>query len=85
VKEREEESFEGLLVPMEWTDDGKVSAVGISTNTEQELRIAAEALARLLPHLRRRVRVTGKVDRERNVIELSSYHVLHSLDERTDN
>ena len=85
MSKREEESFEGLLVPMEWTDDGKVSAVGISTNTEQELRIAAEALTRLLPHLRRRVRVTGRVDPERSVIELSSYHVLRSSDERVDN
>jgi ribosomal protein L21 len=82
----------GIIVAMEWDEDGKAVAVAVSTDQEQELVIdqrnkKGQELKKLL---RRKVEVTGRISgtqMNRKVIVVRKYSVIeekissHSKDE----
>ncbi|RJQ51482.1 MAG: hypothetical protein C4530_20125 [Desulfobacteraceae bacterium] len=82
----------GIIVAMEWDEDGKAVAVAVSTDQEQELVIdqrnkKGQELKKLL---RRKVEVTGRISgtqMNRKVIVVRKYAVIeekissHSKDE----
>mgnify|MGYP006307663277 CR=1 FL=1 len=76
-------SFTGIVVPIEWDEDGNPLSIAIATEDEQEYRIVDDgrqgrALRKLL---RRRVRITGTLGESENVgaraaILVSSFKLL---------
>ena len=76
-------SFTGIVVPIEWDEDGTPISIALATEDEQEYRIVetdnkARALRKLL---RKRVRIKGTVRapedvRARADIIVSSFKVL---------
>ncbi len=78
-------SFTGIVVPIEWDEEGTPLAIAIATEDEQEYRIAetnrkGRALHQLL---RKRVRVRGTVnfpaEGARAELLVSSFKILEDL------
>jgi hypothetical protein len=71
--------FEGVLLPVVWTSAGEVAEVSLMTFDEAEYRIEAGAAAAygLRDHLRRRVRLRGRI-RDGRVVEIASVEILPS-------
>ena len=77
------ESFVGLIIPVEWDEDGNITAVAIATEDEKEYRISyanrkGKAIRKLL---RKRVRIKGKLEaspklRHQAVLLVESFKLL---------
>jgi len=58
--------IEGILIPSDWDDDGKVIGLTIATADEREYRIAdRDQVTRLTPFLRKRVLIKGTLQAEK--------------------
>jgi hypothetical protein len=54
--------LKGLVVPVDWDEDGQVTAVAISAHDEKEYRVEPDgAAAGLFELIREEVEVTGRV------------------------
>lgn len=62
-------SFTGIIVPIEWDEDGTPIAIALATEDEQEYRIVeADSKARALRKLlRKRVRIKGTIKASEDV------------------
>jgi hypothetical protein len=70
----------GLIIPMDWDDQGNVTGVAISTSLEEEYRIELDHRGEeLLGFVRERVRASGKVRLDAQggkVLMVDTYQIL---------
>ena len=77
------ESFIGVIIPVEWDEDGNITAIAIATEDEKEYRISyanrkGKAIRKLL---RKRVRIKGEIEpspqpRHQAVLLVESFKLL---------
>ena len=70
----------GLLVPVDWDDEGNITETAVSTYFEEEYFIAKNARGEaLFPFLRQEVKVIGLMrmdDRGRKVVRVEEYEAI---------
>jgi len=70
----------GLLVPVDWDEEGNITETAVSTYFEEEYLIERNAKGEaLLPFIRQKVKVIGLVgmdDRGRKVVRVEEYEVI---------
>jgi hypothetical protein len=73
-------SINGLLVPVEWDDQGNVTGMAVYTFNEQEYRLIGRGMRGLLGHIRKRIMVQGfLVERKgRKYLRVQGYRPVES-------
>jgi hypothetical protein len=70
----------GLLVPVDWDEEGNITEIAVSTYFEEEYLIEKNAREEvLLPFLRQKVKVIGFVrmdERGRKIVRVEEYEVI---------
>ena len=86
--EGEELTLQGIVVPTQWSPDGKVTRVAILTRDESEYEVAPRAAARqLMNHLRREVLAQAVPTRGLGLekrVQVNSFAVLEWTDTTDD-
>jgi hypothetical protein len=73
--------FEGVLIPSDWDDIGSVTGISLNTTDEGEYEIEimdGQMRKRLLKNLKRRVRLSGRINRD-GTLRVSRFEVLDRL------
>ena len=72
--------IEGLIIPAQWGEDGRVNAVIISTFDEREYRVQTSSIGdELMNQMQKRVRAKGRIgkdDRTRLYIDVVDYTII---------
>ena len=72
--------IKGLLVPVEWDEEGNITETAVSTYLEEEYLVERNARGKALsPFLRQKVKVIGFVrmdDRSRKAVRVEAYEVI---------
>jgi len=70
----------GLIIPMDWDDQGNVTGVAISTSLEEEYRVELDRRGEeLLAFVRERVKASGKITLDpqgAKVMMVDTYQIL---------
>ncbi len=79
MESRDIKTVKGLLVPVEWDQDGQITAIALSMSNERELLIEpSETSSELMAILRRSVRLKGQIShqKEQSSIAVHEYQLL---------
>ncbi|KIX11751.1 hypothetical protein [Dethiosulfatarculus sandiegensis] len=70
----------GLLIPMSWSKNGNITALGIAASDEQDYLLEFPGDSRdYLPHLRKKVEVKGVIDKQtkgKNILQVKQIKVI---------
>ena len=72
----------GIVIPVDWDEQGNVSAVGIAAHDEEEYRVGADAKGKeLIGLLRQQVEVSGIVreKEDKKIIKVKKYSLEKSV------
>ncbi|MFC1585554.1 hypothetical protein ACFL5V_08420 [Fibrobacterota bacterium] len=75
------EEIKGIIVPMEWSRDGKVIGIGVSTNREQEYAIEKDSVyfRDLIKLIQQSVIVSGTIEetaRGKKTLNVENYQLV---------